>query len=295
MFLNNISAAQAANSNTVATPFSPAEARGPTTNHVCVSCHEDSKPVLDRQEQRRIHTRRAEPRQGKASFQEGRGKHQRRHQQRGKRQRQRRRCLEFHHCQDRQQWVAALHQIRHSGSALKTLTHNLGRIVCLEHSGSQRTTPKPPKTSRYRRLEPKWLLVVVVVLLCVVVCCCVLLCVCVCCVCVCCCVLLCVVVCCCVLLCVVVCCCVLLLCCCGCCCVLLCVLVCCCVLLCVVVCCCVLLCVVVCCCVLLWLLLLLWLWLLVVVVVVCWLLWWLFVGCCGGCCCCCCFRHVLTK
>ena len=85
------------------------------------SCHEDSRPVLGRQEQRRIHTRRAEPRQGKATFQKNRGNHQRKHQQRGRRQRQRRRCLEFHHCQDRQQWVTALHQIRHSGSAHKEL------------------------------------------------------------------------------------------------------------------------------------------------------------------------------
>ena len=110
-----------------------------------ISCHGDSRPVFDRQEQRRINAKRAEPRQGKASFQEGRGKQQRGHQQRGRRQRQRRRCLEFHHCQDRQQWGTALVQIPHSRSALKTLAHNLGRIVCLEHSGSQRQHPSRRK------------------------------------------------------------------------------------------------------------------------------------------------------
>ena len=96
-----------------------------------ISCHGDSRPVLNRQEQRHIHARRAEPRQGKATFQEGRGKHQRRHQQRGRRQRQRRRCLEFHHCQDRQQWSTALVQIRHSGSALKKRWHTTLAELCV--------------------------------------------------------------------------------------------------------------------------------------------------------------------
>ena len=92
--------------------------------------------------------------------------------------------------------VTALLQIRLSGSAHKKLAHNLGRIVCLEHSGSQRQHPSRRKLRIIDDLEPKWLrsvvVVVVVLLSCVVVVlsCCVVVVLCCCWCCCCCCMLL---------------------------------------------------------------------------------------------------------
>ena len=105
--------------------FSPAQARGPTTNHVVSAVMKTTVPSSKLSIGTEIiASLRHGPSPGWAKLRSdsSRGKHQRKHQQRSRQDRarsplrQRRRCLEFHHCQDRQRWDTAAFQVRHSGS-----------------------------------------------------------------------------------------------------------------------------------------------------------------------------------